>query len=289
LISGETGTGKELVARAIHNGSGRKDAVLVKVNCAALPAGLIESELFGHEKGAFTGAVSRKIGRFELADGGTLFLDEVGELSLDVQAKLLRVLQDGEFERVGGSSTIKINVRLIAATNHELDVAVRQGSFRSDLFYRINVFPIRIAPLRKRKDDIPLLVRHFVDHYGAKLGKVFGSITDDVISSLGAYDWPGNVRELENVIERAVILSPGPALELDEWLQSAEGPSLANLTLDEVQRQHILRVLETTGWRIRGDKGAAQLLGLKPTTLEARMRKLGILRGTAREGISNIS
>ncbi|NIN73086.1 MAG: PAS domain S-box protein [Gemmatimonadetes bacterium] len=279
LITGETGTGKELVARAIHAASPRKDKVLVRVNCAALPAGLIESELFGHEKGAFTGATSRKIGRFELAHGGTIFLDEIGDIPLDLQNKLLRVLQEGEFERLGDSQTRKVDVRVIAATNRELSDAIDEGLFRSDLFYRLNVFPIGVPALRERKKDIPLLVKHLVMKYSVKLGKNIESIPQAAMNALMAYDWPGNVRELENVIERAVILTTGTELELGDWLSGSAtaGPSRIR-TLEEVERDHINRVLEATGWRVRGDAGAAAFLGLKPTTLEARMKKLGIER-----------
>jgi PAS domain S-box-containing protein len=279
LITGETGTGKELVARAIHSASQRKDKVLVRINCAALPAGLIESELFGHEKGAFTGATSRKIGRFELANGGTIFLDEIGDIPLDLQNKLLRVLQEGEFERLGDSQTRKVDVRVIAATNRELSDAIEEGLFRSDLFYRLNVFPIGVPALRERSKDIPLLVKHLVMKYSVKLGKSIESIPQAAMNALMAYDWPGNVRELENVIERAVILTGGTELELGDWLTAATsaGPSRIP-TLEELERDHITRVLEATGWRVRGDAGAAALLGLKPTTLEARMKKLGIER-----------
>ena len=280
LLSGETGTGKELFARAVHNLSGRKDKPLVKVNCAAIPTGLVESEFFGHEKGSFTGAVSRKLGRFELADRGTVFLDEIGELPLDLQAKLLRVLQEGEFERVGGSKTFKVDVRVIAATNRDLEKEMTEERFRADLYYRLNVFPIELPPLRKRRDDTPLLVRHFVKKHGAKLGKKIETVPRKVMDALLAYPWPGNVRELENVIERGLILSPGPALELGEWLpKPTEAPGKARLpTLDMLQREHILKVLEFVGWKVSGEQGAAKLLGLKPTTLAARMKKLGITR-----------
>jgi PAS domain S-box-containing protein len=279
LITGETGTGKELVARAIHAASRRKDKVLVRVNCAALPAGLIESELFGHEKGAFTGATSRKIGRFELANGGTIFLDEIGDIPLDLQNKLLRVLQEGEFERLGDSQTRKVDVRVIAATNRELGDAIEEGLFRSDLFYRLNVFPIGVPALRERKKDIALLVKHLVMKYSVKLGKNIESIPQGAMNALMAYDWPGNVRELENVIERAVILTTGSELELGDWLTASPTARPSRIpTLEQVERDHINRVLEATGWRIRGDAGAAALLGLKPTTLEARMKKLGIER-----------
>ncbi|PYM18476.1 MAG: Fis family transcriptional regulator [Candidatus Rokuibacteriota bacterium] len=279
LVTGETGTGKELIVRAIHALSRRKDKLLVKVNCAALPASLIESELFGHEKGAFTGALARKVGRFELASGGTLLLDEVGELPLELQAKLLRVLQDGEFERVGGTQTLKVDVRLIAATNRDLERAVSEGLFRADLYYRLNVFPIVIPPLRKRRQDIPCLARHFAAHYASKMGKRVGSPSPDVMDRLTAYSWPGNVRELQHVIERAVILSPDGRFELGNVLPRAGGSPTARLrALEDVERQHIVAVLEETGWRVSGERGAAKILGLKRTTLEARMKKLGIVR-----------
>ena len=280
LICGETGTGKELVARAIHNLSHQKNKALVKVNCAALPSTLIESELFGHERGAFTGAIWRKMGRFELAHGGTIFLDEISDLPLELQAKLLRVLQEGEFERVGGSRTIKVDVRVIAASNRELDRAVEEGTFRADLYYRLNVFPIEVPSLRERRPDIALLVQHFVSKYEAKLGKRIETVSQETMAELTTYNWPGNIRELENVIERGVILSQGVRLELGEWLPrpnvGAAGSRIP--TLDELQREHILEVLELTDWRVSGERGAARLLGIKPTTLDARMKKLGIQR-----------
>lgn len=280
LLLGETGTGKEVVARAVHNLSVRRDRALVKVSCAALPAGLIESELFGHEKGAFTGALSRKPGRFELADRGTLFLDEIGDLPPELQAKLLRVLQEGQFERVGGSQTLEVDVRVIAATNRDLEKAMQEGGFRPDLYYRLSVFPIPIPPLRERREDVPLLIRYFADKHGRKLGKRIETIPQASMDTLTAYPWPGNVRELENVIERAVILSPGPRLDLGDW-RPTPGVALdarSPLTLEALERDHILAVLELTGWRVSGEKGAAKLLGLRPTTLEARMKKLGIRR-----------
>ena len=282
LITGETGTGKELIARAIHNLSARKDLVLVKVNCAAIPAGLIESELFGHEKGAFTGALARKIGRFELADQATIFLDEIGDLPLELQAKLLRVLQEGEFERLGNPRTLKVNVRVIAATNRNLEKSVQEGSFRPDLFYRLNVFPIPLPPLRDRKEDIPLLVSHFAKKYAAKLGKQITSVPQSTLQILQSYPWPGNVRELENLIERAVILAQGVQLEIADLLsRSSSTAAVAQIaTLEEREREHILQVLEMAGWRVSGERGAANLLGLKRTTLEARMKKLGIARKT---------
>ncbi|MBS1212541.1 MAG: diguanylate cyclase [Proteobacteria bacterium] len=280
LVTGETGTGKELIARAIHNLSARKDKVLVKLNCAAIPATLAESELFGHEKGAFTGALSRKQGRFEIADGGTLFLDEIGELPLDLQAKLLRVLQEGELERVGGTQTIKVNVRLIAATNRDLGKMATGGGFRPDLYYRLNVFPIHLPPLRERSEDIPLLVRHFVGKYATQLGKRIDSVPEATLAQLRAYAWPGNIRELQHVIERALILSgDGELANVDLPQHSEAGTEPGGfLTLEELERRHILKVLEATYWRISGEKGAAVILGLPSTTLRSRMEKLGITR-----------
>jgi transcriptional regulator with GAF, ATPase, and Fis domain len=282
LISGETGTGKELVARAIHGMSRRRERAIIKVNCAALPAGLVESELFGHEKGAFTGALSRRVGRFELASGGTIFLDEIGDVPADVQSKLLRVLQERELERVGGSRSISVDVRVIAATNRILESAVADGSFRADLYYRLNVFPIRLPALRERAEDIPLLVRYFVHKYATRVGKKIERIGQATLGRLAAYSWPGNIRELENVIERAVILSPGPALEVvDEILGSSElarGASRARPTLEEIERQHILETLTSTNWIIEGPRGSARILGLHPNTLRSRMSKLGIHR-----------
>jgi formate hydrogenlyase transcriptional activator len=280
LVTGETGTGKELVVRALHGMSARKNKILVKVNCAALPSGVIESELFGHEKGAFTGALTRRVGRFELANGGTLFLDEVGDLPQELQAKLLRVLQEGEFERVGGTQTIKVNVRLVAATNRDLASAVADGRFRADLFYRLNVFPIAIPPLRERAEDIPRLVRHFVMIYASKMGRSVDTIGENVMSELTAYHWPGNVRELQNVIERAVILATRGRIELDDHFAApnADARAKAAATLEDMERDHIVSVLERVGWRVSGERGAASILGLKRTTLEARMRKLMISR-----------
>lgn len=281
LLLGETGTGKELAARAIHSMSSRKDRPLVKVNCATLPANLIESELFGHERGAFTGAHSRKIGRFEIANESTLFLDEIGELPLDLQAKLLRVLQEGEFERLGGSRTIKVNVRIIAATNRDLKREVERGQFREDLWYRLNVFPITMPPLRKRLEDIPLLTNHFVNSLNPKLGKKVNTVSPATMRSLQSYSWPGNVRELANVIERALINSDGVLLELADQLEAA-GPRDLNLSseksLTAIERSHIVHVLDETGWRIEGQNGAAHLLGLNASTLRTRMRKLKIDR-----------
>jgi formate hydrogenlyase transcriptional activator len=280
LIIGETGTGKELVARALHNLSSRRQQALVKVNCAALPAGLIESELFGHEKGAFTGAVARRVGRFELAHEGTLFLDEIGDLPSELQPKLLRVLQEGEFERVGGSHTIRVDVRVIAATNRDLEQAIQASRFRADLYYRLSVFPIRLPPLRDRPEDIPLLIGYFAQKYGRRLGKRIPTVLPGTLQLFGGYQWPGNVRELENVVERALILSQGTPLDLSGWLPrpSTAPPERGTQTLEQIEREHILAVLEGTGWRVSGDGGAASVLGMKPTTLEARMKKLRIAR-----------
>jgi predicted ATPase/transcriptional regulator with GAF, ATPase, and Fis domain len=281
LITGETGTGKELVARAVHNLSRRKERPIVTVNCGAISPGLVESELFGHEKGAFTGAIARKVGRFELADGGTLFLDEIGDLAPDLQVKLLRVLQEGEIDRVGGARGIRVNVRVIAATHRNLAELVDQGRFRADLYYRLNVFPIRMPALRERREDIPLLVRYLVLKYAQKLGKRIESIPTEAMEPLCAYDWPGNIRELGNVLERSVIVSRGPALELGEWITAGRALRASGAEaqrLNEVEREHILATLERTGWKVSGPRGAAALLGLKATTLESRMKKLGIKR-----------
>jgi len=281
LILGETGTGKELVARAIHSASPRKNRPLVKVDCAALPSNLIESELFGHEKGAFTGAHGRRVGRFELANGGTIFLDEVAELPLALQCKLLRVIQEGEFERLGSSQTIKVDVRIIAATNRHLQEEVRARRFREDLWYRLNVFPITVPPLRNRKEDIPLLARFFVAKFSKKLGKSIREIDPEVMGSLMRYSWPGNVRELENVIERAVICTPGTRLRLADQIAvdlPVSPPALLSRNLMDVEREHILRTLEEHKWQIEGEQGAAAVLGLNPSTLRGRMRKLGIHR-----------
>ena len=301
LIIGETGTGKELIARAIHNLSPRRERTFVKVNCAAIPSGLLESELFGHERGAFTGALTQKIGRFELADRGTLFLDEVADLPLELQPKLLRVLQEQEFERLGSNRTQRVDVRVVAATNGDLAKLVAERTFRSDLFYRLNVFPIHIPALRERREDVPLLVRYFVQKFSRRLNKSVEYVPADAMDALTNYSWPGNVRELENLIERAVLLSPGKELRVplselkSNALANAGENSLASSssftafaspasstssisTLEEAERQHILRALKQTQWRIAGPKGAAVLLGMKRTTLQARMRKLGIRR-----------
>ena len=281
LLLGETGTGKELFARAIHNSSPRRDRTLVKVNCAALPSSLIESELFGHAKGAFTGAISDKVGRFQLADGGTIFLDEIGDLDLDLQTRLLRVVQEGEFERVGCTDTIRVDVRVIAATNRDLATSIKEGSFRPDLYYRLAVFPVELPPLRVRRDDIPLLVWHFITRKQRTMGKTVKEIPERTMESLVEYEWPGNIRELENVVERAMILSPGPTLTLEGALaKRAHGrrPDGASRNLEDVDRAHIIGVLEDCDWRIKGAGGAADCLGLKPSTLRFRMKKLGIQR-----------
>jgi len=281
LILGESGTGKELIARAIHNISNRSKKPLVKVNCATLPANLIESDLFGHEKGAFTGALEKKIGRFELANGGTIFLDEIGELPVELQAKLLRVLQEGEFERLGNPNTIKVNTRVIAATNRNLQIAIEKKEFREDLYYRLNVFPVICPPLRDRKEDIPLLVKHFCQKHEGKIGRKIKNIPTKVMDALMAYDWPGNIRELENIIERAMILSFDGTLEYGDWIPTEKFASNGKLTRDkmeDVEREHIIDTLNKTRWKVSGEKGAAKILGLNPTTLEARMKKLGIKR-----------
>src|SRR5262245_4086015 len=277
LLLGETGTGKELIARSIHELSKRKARPIVKVNCAAIPATLIESEMFGREKGAYTGALSREIGRFELADHSTIFLDEIGELPIELQVKLLRVLQDGEFERLGNTKTLRVDARVIAATNRDLRAAVREGRFREDLFYRLSVFPISIPPLRERCEDIPALVQHFLNELCLRMGREIEYIHPETLRSFQKYSWPGNIRELRNVIERHLILNPGFVFRADlRDLDMVSAPAVQNL--DEVERHHMLQVLQNTRWRIRGNGGAAELLGLKPTTLEARMKKLGIVR-----------
>jgi formate hydrogenlyase transcriptional activator len=277
LITGETGTGKELFAQAIHDLSGRKGQLIVKLNCAALPPTLVEGELFGREKGAYTGAMTSQVGRFELADGSTIFLDEIGELTPDLQVKLLRVIEDGTFERLGSSSTINTDVRIIAATNSDLQEMISEGRFREDLYYRLNVFPIRVPPLRERPSDVPQLAWTFIRELESRMGKRIQTIPEDVMVGLIGYSWPGNVRELRNVIEHAMILSPGPVLQahLPED-KTAMDTETQGMTLDEVNRRHILRALEQTNWRIQGKGGAAQLMGVKPNTLRSRMEKLGI-------------
>jgi formate hydrogenlyase transcriptional activator len=282
LLLGETGTGKGVIARAIQIRSARKNRPMVTVNCSSLPANLIESELFGREKGAFTGADARQIGRFELADGGTIFLDEIGEMPIELQPKLLRVIQDGEFERLGSPRTIKTDVRIIAASNRNLEEEIRKGRFREDLFYRLNVFPITIPPLRQRKEDIPLLVNHFVTKFNKKIGKKIDTVSKETLKSLEEYHWPGNVRELESVIERAVIMSPGTELNVldrfDTFRKPEEPAGRENKDLAELEHDHILQILQKTNWRIEGTNGAARILGLNASTLRARMRKYGISR-----------
>ena len=278
LIQGESGTGKELLARAVHDRSRRKERPLIKVNCGAIPTGLVESELFGHERGAFTGATQRRIGRFELAAGGTIFLDEVTELPVDTQVKLLRVLQEGEFERVGSSQTIKVDVRVIAATNQDLKQVVAKGTFRFDLFYRLNVFPLRAPALRERKEDIPLLVNFFLSKFARKLGKEIRGVSQKGMENLTRYDWPGNVRELQNILERALVLTAGQIVHVDaSMLQSGEAVQQPAVdTLENVERNHIVRALNETNWVVHGKKGAAETLGINPSTLRSRMEKLGI-------------
>jgi PAS domain S-box-containing protein len=282
LIVGETGTGKELLARAVHSRSRRKERPLIKLNCGSMAPGLVESELFGHERGAFTGATQRRIGRFELADKGTLFLDEVGELTPDTQVKLLRVLQEGEFERVGSNTTRTVDVRLIAATNRDLQEAVRAGSFRPDLFYRLNVFPLEAPPLRERRSDIPLLTRFFLAKVAKKLGKPSLDVSAATLERMGQYAWPGNIRELQNILERAAVLAQGETIEVDDSILG-HGPSAPRSDkLEDVERGHILGVLTRTGWRIDGERGAAEVLGMNPSTLRSRIKGLGISRPARR-------
>lgn len=280
LIRGETGTGKELIAQAIHKNSSRRDGPLVKVNCPAIPTGLLESELYGHEKGAFTGALHKKIGKFELAHSGTIFLDELGELPLDAQAKLLRVLQEKEFERVGGTETIRVDLRVIAATNRDLEAQIEEGKFRRDLYYRLNVFPIAVPSLSERIEDVPLLAKYFTHKYARILGKDIKSISDEAMNRLKSYRWPGNIRELENIIERALILSHGEEVELEKehFGRLFESPSKhsGDMRLEHIERSHITNILDQTRWRINGERGAAKILGINPNTLRSRMVKLGI-------------
>jgi len=282
LIEGETGTGKELIARAVHSLSSRCGRSFVKLNCAAIPFDLLESELFGHEKGAFTGAIAQKVGRFELADKGTLFLDEVGDIPLALQPKLLRVLQEQEFERLGGTRTHQVDVRLVAATNRNLVEMVKRNEFRSDLYYRLNVFPIPLPPLRARREDIPALAMHFVGLYGSRMGKQIDHISSETMRALISYQWPGNIRELQNFIERSVILSSGNILcpPLAELERFPEATSPGAITLQEAERDHILKTLDQTGWVVAGPNGAAARLGIKRSTLYFRMQKLGISRTT---------
>jgi formate hydrogenlyase transcriptional activator len=293
LIYGETGTGKELIARAIHDLSPRSAKPFVKLNCAAIPTGLLESELFGHEKGAFTGAIAQRIGRFEVADAGTIFLDEIGEIPLELQTKLLRVLQEREFERLGSSRTLRTNARLIAATNRDLEAMVSEQKFRSDLFFRLNVFPVHVPPLRERQGDIPLLVRHFAQQFSRRMNKAIETIPSATMDALSRYSWPGNIRELQNVIERAVILSTGPALSVDvadlkfpkvghaeEVVAPPNSKTNGTLhsVLEETERQQILEALRQSNWVVAGPNGAAALLGMNRSTLQVRIRKLGISR-----------
>jgi len=282
LLLGETGTGKELIARAIHSHSPRTERPFVKLNCAAIPTGLLESELFGHERGSFTGAIAQKIGRLELAHQGSLFLDEIGDIPLELQPKLLRALQEREFERLGSNRTQKVDVRIVAATHRDLEGMILEKQFRSDLYYRVNVFPIHVPPLRDRPDDIPLLVEHFVQQAARRLRKTIDTIPPEIVDALIRYQWPGNIRELENVIERAVILSPGPVLRLSlRDLKSRITPGQntdRHQTLEEVERNHILKTLKETGWVLSGPSGAAARLGLNRSTLYFRMKKLGIAR-----------
>ena len=283
LILGETGTGKELIARALHDLSPRRGQTFVKLNCAAIPTGLLESELFGHEKGAFTGAISQKVGRFELAHQGTLFLDEVGDIPPELQPKLLRALQEQEFERLGSTRTVRVDVRLVAATNRDLAQMVADGRFRNDLYYRLNVFPVVLPPLRERREDIPMLVRHFIQRFARRMGRRIESIPASVMDALVCYHWPGNIREMQNIIERAVILSPGRSLrvhlgDLQPAATEAQAPAGEPVTLADAEREHILGVLHETGWVVGGPKGAAARLGMKRSTLQKKMKKLDISR-----------
>src|SRR5262249_16583925 len=283
LIGGETGTGKELIARAIHEHSRRRGRTFVKLNCAAIPTGLLESELFGHERGAFTGAITQRVGRFELADGGTLFLDEIGDIPLELQPKLLRVLQEEELEGLGSTRTKRVDVRVVAATNRNLEEMVEAGTFRNDLYYRLNVFPITLPPLRERPEDIPPLVRYFVQKFARRMNKRIETIPVDAMTALSHYAWPGNVRELENAVERAVILTSGPSLRVavSEFRGRTVAPSVSASTLEETEREAILRALREANWVLGGPYGAAARLGLKRTTLQSRIQKLGIHRATA--------
>ncbi len=288
LIEGETGTGKELIARAVHDSSSRFARPFIKLNCAAIPFDLLESELFGHEKGAFTGAIAQKVGRFELADKGTLFLDEVGDIPPGLQPKLLRVLQEQEFERLGGTRTHQVDVRLVAATNRNLAEMVKRNEFRSDLYYRLNVFPISLPPLRERREDIPALVTHFVELYGRRMGKQIEHIPPDTMSKLSSYQWPGNIRELQNFIERSVIVTSGNVLHppFTSLKTAAVAESIGAITLEDAERDHILKTLEQTRWVVSGPSGAAARLGIKRSTLYFRMQKLGISR-TSRSFLSS--
>jgi formate hydrogenlyase transcriptional activator len=294
LIEGETGTGKELIARVIHNTSSRRGRPFVKLSCAAIPSGLLESELFGHEKGAFTGAVERRVGRFENAHSGTIFLDEIGEIPLELQPKLLRVLQEQEFERLGSTRTVRVDVRVVAATNRNLQQMAEEGTFRSDLYYRLSVFPLLMPPLRERSDDIPLLARFFKDKFARRMNKTVDSISEEAMRILSSYHWPGNIRELQNVIERAVILCQGSELQVDSVLRESmsrrsdeqlraaandsDGTVFSKDEIDRLERRNILAALEKTNWKIYGPGGAAEMLGVKPTTLAARVTRMGLKR-----------
>lgn len=294
LIEGETGTGKELIARAIHNISSRRGRPFVKLSCAAIPSGLLESELFGHEKGAFTGAVERRVGRFENAHSGTIFLDEIGEIPLELQPKLLRVLQEQEFERLGSTQTVRVDVRVVAATNRNLQQMAEEGTFRSDLYYRLSVFPLLMPPLRERSDDIPRLARFFADKFARRMNKTVDSISEEAMRILSSYHWPGNIRELQNVIERAVILCQGSELQVDSVLRESmsrrsdeqlraaandpDGTVFSKDEIDRLERRNILAALEKTSWKIYGPGGAAEMLGVKPTTLAARVTRMGLKR-----------
>ena len=280
LIQGETGTGKELIARAVHDSSSRFGRPFIKLNCAAIPFDLLESELFGHEKGAFTGAIAQKIGRFELADKGTLFLDEVGDIPLPLQPKLLRVLQEQEFERLGSGRTHQVDVRLVAATHRNLVEMVKRNEFRSDLYYRLNVFPIPLPPLRERREDIPALVEHFVEIYSRRMGKQIDQVSPETMFELTSYPWPGNIRELQNFIERSVIVTPGNILQppLASLRTAVEVGSVGAITLEDAEREHIIKILEQARWVVSGPNGAAARLGIKRSTLYFRMQKLGISR-----------
>ncbi len=277
LVLGETGTGKELVAQTAHEQSSRGNRAMVTVNCASLPSGIVESELFGRAKGAYTGASTDQPGRFEVADGSTIFLDEIGELPKDLQAKLLRVLQDGTFERLGSTKTLKVDVRVIAATNRDLETAVREDRFRQDLYYRLNVFPIVVPPLRERVEDIPALTNEFVSELGRKMGKPSMTLASGTLQKMQRYPWPGNIRELRNVIERAMIVSTGGTLDV-KIPESSSYDANDSLDLEEMERKHIVKVLDSTNWRVKGKNGAAETLGLKATTLQSKMKKLGINR-----------
>ncbi len=293
LLLGETGTGKELVARAIHNSSPRKNKLMVKVNCAALPANLVESELFGHERGSFTGATERRLGKFELANGGTLFLDEIGEMPIDLQVKLLRALQEREIERIGGKGVIKVDVRIIAATNRDLEKEMEEGRFRSDLYYRLNIFPITLPSLRNRKEDIPLLAAHFISRFSKKAGRKIKTISTRALQEMSIYNWPGNIRELEHLLERSILLSEGDMLKVvhlpvqkNTVASQCEKHQFQVRTIDDNEREHILETLKYCSGRVGGYSGAAELLGVPPSTLFSKMKKLGIRRDVVSDNLS---